>query len=579
MLAARLTDLMQTALPERIRNSPGDMRRQAVLLLYAVLIADLAVLASALFLWQLGLVDTARNVLLVLPVQTAVVGLLYVTASPRFCGHVLIGLFFLELIWDYGPDDGFGVMSAALVPLAATAILGGRAGLVWTAISVFWCIGLWPQLDRFDDYSPAVAEGTAILATIIGLSAWVIESTRVVAVNQASTSLDLRRESDAAMRRFLATTFPVHVHVLGGVVTEVSPGVHTLLGVDQEALIGQRLQSLLHEDDLQVIAPLLGPDRGEGFRAELRLRHVSGRWIWAEVFGVLVSDVGVRGEDERWLFVARDTDAERHLRDRLARAQRLEGVAVLAAGLAHDFNNLLLVMRGYAELLPPSSERTAILGAADEAANLTSGLMTFGRRGHGREVGVDLCTHITGWTNMLQRLLGPSIRLDTTLVAGPVWGAINGGQLNQILLNLVTNAKDAMPDGGQVLITLDVLDLQPSQASAHVLRPGRYARICVVDSGHGMSADVLEKAVDPFFTTRAAAGGTGLGLASVYGIVAAVGGTLELESSPGAGTTVRVFLPVVDDPMAQQGISDSGSALTGIRREPRVADGIPSDPS
>ena len=560
MLIERLASAVDGLLPSSLQSATQEERRLASLVLYSVVIAELAVLASAVFLWRLGLDETARNVLFALAAQTSIAALMYLSVSPRLCGHLLITVFFLELIWDYGPDGGYGVMNAALVPLAATAILGGRAGLAWTAVAVFWCIGVWPFLDRYDDYSEGLAEGTAILSAIIGLGAWVMESTRVLAERRASQSLTLRRQAESAMQLFLETTFPVHVHSAAGVVTAVSPAVHSLLAYDDVDLLGIKLRSLLHPDEQRLVDVLQGPDRGQGFRAELRLRHKMGHWVWCEVFGVLVPRVDSMDLGEPWLFVARDIEEERLARERLARANRLEGVGILAAGLAHDFNNLVMVMRGFAELMPPSSERTSILAAADEAGDLTANLLAFGRRDTGNEAVIDLSSNILKWTNMLQRLLGSTIRLEAQLPDTAVWCAISEGQLNQVLLNLVTNAKHAMPRGGTLQIQLVTLELALPEAQQHTLRAGKYARLCVNDDGIGMSTEVLAQAVDPFFTTKEQTAGSGLGLASVYGIVTSLAGTLELESAPGAGTSVLIYIPVVQTEETTSGATGAGTA-------------------
>lgn len=305
---------------------------------------------------------------------------------------------------------------------------------------------------------------------------------------------------------------------------------------------------------------LQGPDRVQGFRAELRLRHKQGHWVWCEVFGVLVPRINPVDVGEPWWFVARDIEEERLARERLARANRLEGVGILAAGLAHDFNNLLMVMRGFAESMPASSERTSILAAADEASDLTANLLAFGRRDAGNEAVIDLSSNILKWTNMLQRLLGSTSRLETQLPDTAVWCAISEGQLNQILLNLATNAKHAMPMGSVLQIQLVTLELALPEAQQHNLQPGQYARLSVIDDGVGMSTDVLAQAVDPFFTTKAPTAGSGLGLASVYGIVTALSGTLELESTPRAGTSVLICLPIMPPEEMAVGATDRGFA-------------------
>ena len=578
MLIEKLASAVEGLLPSSLQSAPQEERRLASLVLYSLVIAELAVLASALFLWRMGLHETAQNVLFALAAQTSIAALLYLNVSPRLCGHLLITVFFLELVWDYGPDGGFGVMSAALVPLAATAILGGRAGLTWTALSVLWCVGLWPLLDRYDDYSDGVAEGTAILATIIGLGAWVMESTRVLAVRKADHSSTLQQQAESAMQLFLETTFPIHVHSAAGVVTAVSSAVHSLLAYDDVDLLGVKLRSLLHPEEQRLVDVLQGPDRGEGFRAELRLRHKSGHWVWCEVFGVLVPRLNSSDVGEPWLFVARNIVEERQARERLARANRLEGVGILAAGLAHDFNNLVMVMRGFAELMSPSSERASILAAADEAGDLTANLLAFGRRDAPGEGVIDLRSNILKWTNMLQRLLGSTIRLETQLPDAAVWCAMSEGQLNQVLLNLVTNAKHAMPKGGTLQIRLVTVELELPEATQHALRPGSYALVTVIDDGVGMSTEVLAQAIDPFFTTKAPTAGSGLGLASVYGIVTNLAGTLELESAPGDGTSALIYIPLKQSAEKRTAVADSGALdVISTRSDRSRAEAVPTE--
>ena len=161
--------------------------------------------------------------------------------------------------------------------------------------------------------------------------------------------------------------------------------------------------------------------------------------------------------------------------------------------------NKVMVMRGFTELMPPSSERTSVLAAADEAGDLTANLLAFGRRDTGNEAVIDLGSNILKSTNLLQRLLGSTIRLEARLPDTAVWCGISEGQLNQVLLNLVTNAKHAMPKGGALQIQLVTLELALPEAQQHTLRAGEYARLCVIDDGIGMSTEVLAQAVDPFF--------------------------------------------------------------------------------
>ncbi len=554
-------------LPTRLQTVTSEDRRLATLLLCSIVIAELAVLVAALIFWRMGLDETARYVLLFFPVQAFIAALLYVNVSPRLCGHLLIIVFFLAVIWGHGADSGYGVLSAIVVPLAATVILGSRAGLAWTAIVALWCVGLWFWLADDDGHSNGVVAATAILSTLIGLGAWMMESTRVIAVSRAGRSLAAQQQAEAELQGLLDTTFPAHGHALGGVLTRVSPGVQALLGWEDEDLLGGELKTLLHPDDQHLFAVLQAADCGGGFRRELRLRHLSGQWVWSEVSGVRAPRTTGPTAGSRWLFVARNVEIERKSRDQLERARRLEGVGVMAAGLAHDFNNLIMVLRGFAELLPPSRERESILAAASEAGDLFASLLAFGRQDAETPDAIDLRAHILKWVNMLQRLLGGGIRLEMDLPEDPVWCAIPDSQLNQVLLNLVINAKHAMPRGGFLQIRLATLEVAQTTAGQQFLRAGQYASLAVIDDGVGMSGEVLAQALDPFFTTRAATAGSGLGLASVHSIVTALEGSVKLESTPGAGTSVLIHLPIVHGGESQQSRANPGNVQMTSMRE------------
>lgn len=538
-----LIEKVEHLLPEHIRRTYNETRRQAVLIVFAVCIANAVVPIASLLVWSQGHGDSAFRILSALVIHTAVGLLLFSGLAPRLVAHLLLASFFAEIAWDYGPDAGLGVMGAAVIPLVAAGVTGSTAGIAWTVAVVAWCLMVAMQWVRPGDYSSGVAVTTALVATVVGVGSCLLESMRESAVRREASSRNLQREAESAMQRFLQVTFPAHVLTVSGVVTDVSPGVATLLDYSAEDLIGRKLRTLLHPEDQPLVEVLGGPERGESFHAELRLWHKAGRWVWVDVFGVLAEHRSSTAA-EPWWFVARDIELDRQLRERLARTHRLEGLGVMAAGLAHDFNNLLMVIRGFAELLPQSSERSTILEASGEASNLAANLMAFGRKGNVPDARMDVCAAIRKWSMMLTRVLGPHIRLELVLPDQPAMAAITDGQLNQVLLNLVTNAKDAMPDGGSLQIRVETIELAAHQAALHGLGAGTWVRMAVIDSGHGMNREVLAQAVDPFFTTKAPSAGSGLGLASVYGIVTGAGGSLELESEPGAGTSVLVWLPM-----------------------------------
>jgi two-component system, cell cycle sensor histidine kinase and response regulator CckA len=242
------------------------------------------------------------------------------------------------------------------------------------------------------------------------------------------------------------------------------------------------------------------------------------------------------------------------LEQRLQQSQRLETVGQLAGGIAHDFNNLLAVILNYTDFvreeLPEGSQIRddvdQIGRAAERATALTRQLLLFSRRELVRADVLDLNTVVGDMQKLLHRTLGEDVEL--TVIADDSIGAIHAdqGQVEQVLMNLALNARDAMPDGGQLTIhTAEVtVDAEAAQFGRG-LEPGRYVRLSVTDTGTGMSPDVATKAFDPFFTTKEKGRGTGLGLATVYGIVSEAGGSITIYSEGGLGTTMRVYWPVL----------------------------------
>ena len=237
-------------------------------------------------------------------------------------------------------------------------------------------------------------------------------------------------------------------------------------------------------------------------------------------------------------------------RQRLSQSQKLEAVGQLAGGIAHDFNNLLLIVGSYAGFLhesfeeddPRRSDVDEIRRASDRAAALTRQLLTFSRRGVTQPVPLNAATTISQLEPMLRRTLPATVTLELELEQGLRATVIDPGQLEQAVLNLVLNARNAMPDGGDLTVRASSADVDEGRLIDGV-PPGAYVAIVVSDTGEGMSEAVRDRALEPFFTTRGDAGGSGLGLATVFGIVTAAGGAITIESAPAEGTTVTLYLP------------------------------------
>ncbi len=242
----------------------------------------------------------------------------------------------------------------------------------------------------------------------------------------------------------------------------------------------------------------------------------------------------------------RDMTERRLLEEQLRQSQKLEAIGRLAGGVAHDFNNILMSIMGAAELLlmqmdpgdPARSEATEIKQSVERGAGVTRQLLAFGRRQATRSRLFALGDVVLGMETMLRRLIGPEIEFEIAASPEPVMVVADSGQIEQVVMNLVINARDAMPEGGRLTVRVDEVELDESAAVALVEgQAGRYGRLSVSDTGTGMSEQTRAKLFEPFFTTKEQGKGTGLGLSIVYGIVKQSGGYIGLTSELGRGTT------------------------------------------
>ncbi len=251
----------------------------------------------------------------------------------------------------------------------------------------------------------------------------------------------------------------------------------------------------------------------------------------------------------------RDSEEDRKkLELQLHQAQRMEAIGQLAGGIAHDFNNLLTVITGYSEMIKFKLEDEShlhhhldqILAAGERATELTNGLLAFSRKQVMRTKPLDLSELVQGIKKMLRRLIPEDVDFSTQLGDKTLIVMADRGQLEQTLMNLVTNAKDAMPQGGTLTISLTAVEMQERFEHAHGIgKPGKYACISITDTGHGMDAETREKIFEPFFTTKEIGKGTGLGMAIIYGIISQHNGYVSVESEPGSGTTFHLYLPLM----------------------------------
>ncbi|HEV2687015.1 MAG TPA: ATP-binding protein, partial [Bryobacteraceae bacterium] len=283
---------------------------------------------------------------------------------------------------------------------------------------------------------------------------------------------------------------------------------------------------------------------------QCRFRHKDGSWRVLESFGRNLTHLpGVCGV----VVNSRDVTDRKRLEEQLHHSQRLEAVGRLAGGVAHDFNNLLMVITGYSQMLldtmlsgdPARPELEQVVKAAERATELTHQLLAFSRRQVARLAVVNLNNLVQDMDRMLRRVIGEDIELVTRLATGLQSVRVDPGQIEQVILNVAVNARDAMPNGG--MLTLETANLQVTEEYKRTrLAPqaGHYVVLAVSDTGFGMDSQVLSRVFEPFFTTKEH--GTGLGLSTSYGIIKKSGGDIWVDSKPGSGTTFRIYLPIVE---------------------------------
>jgi len=338
-----------------------------------------------------------------------------------------------------------------------------------------------------------------------------------------------------------------------------SASVERVTGYTPEERLGRNVAELLHPDDVPVIAErfaysLAHPD--ELLQVEYRYLHKDGEWHWGQAIGVnRLGDPSVGAIVVNHRDVTEQHSMQTALRvseDRLRHAQKLEAVGRLAGGVAHDFNNVLTAIFGYTDLLleqvPPTDARRAdveeIRRSAERAAALTRQLLAFSRKQALQPRDLDLNEVISRLHQLLTRLVASDIQIRLVLQPDLYRVRADSGQIEQVLMNLAANARDAMPEGGTVRIATENVTIAEGAEVKPGLAPGDYVRLSVHDEGSGMSEQVRARAFEPFFTTKDEQKGTGLGLATVNGIVKESGGGIYVETSEaGQGTTFAVYLP------------------------------------
>ena len=371
--------------------------------------------------------------------------------------------------------------------------------------------------------------------------------------------LEELRESEAFLKN-IVDNIPAMVFVKDAVelrYVALNKAGEELLGYSREEMLGKNDHDLFPEEqaafftlkDREVLAR---GDLLEIPEETIKTRSGEDRILRTKKIPLFDSE----GNARYMLGIAEDITDRKHLEEQLLQSQKMEAIGQLAGGVAHDFNNILMVIMGYGNMLktdleletPHKEKLEHIIEAADKAAQLTRGLLAFSRKQEIKPRVADLNDIVRQVQKFLVRIIGEDVQLTSNLdKANHLLVKVDSGQIEQVLINLATNARDAMPKGGMLTIGTGLLDVDASFVQANGYgEPGRYAMISVSDTGIGMDEKTKNRIFEPFFTTKEVGKGTGLGMAIVYGIVKQHHGFINVYSEPQIGTTFRIYIPLIE---------------------------------
>jgi PAS domain S-box-containing protein len=346
-----------------------------------------------------------------------------------------------------------------------------------------------------------------------------------------------------------------------------SPSYERILGYTPKEIEGTEGIEQIHPEDREKVMRAATEARrtGVGQSVEYRMQHKNGNWLVLESMASTIVDE--QGLVEKLVIVNRDITNRKQLEEQFRQVQKMEAVGRLSGGVAHDFNNLLGVIIGYGEIVQESLDTAhplrasvdEILKAGHRAASLTRQLLAFSRQQVLDPKVLDLNTVVKDMGKMLKRLIGEDVELSTDLDAGPARVKADESQIEQVVLNLAINARDAMPQGGKLTLATSTFHMDENfvRRYPYPVNMGDYILLRVSDTGSGMDARTRARIFEPFFTTKEKGKGTGLGLSMVYGIVKQSNGYIDVSSELGAGAAFHIYLPKVD-----QAVDSSSSAAT-----------------
>jgi PAS domain S-box-containing protein len=353
----------------------------------------------------------------------------------------------------------------------------------------------------------------------------------------------------------------ITVVAVDGTMLYHSPSIERVAGYQPSELLGKSLLAFIHPEDEPAVRAALERVTlkvGSAAPPEYRFCHKDGSWVWLESVGNnLLNDVAVGGI----VVTSRDVTGRRGLEEQVRQSQKMEAVGRLAGGIAHDFNNLLMVIRGYAEIvlqehnMSPAVRKSVdtIVRTTESAASLTRQLLSFSRTHVFSPQVLDLNSLVSRMSEMLLGVLRDEMEFVVALDPDSCCVSADPGQVEQVIMNLVVNARDAMPHGGKLTLATTLIARDAARPNRPSTLPrGEYVMLSVTDTGVGMDAATQSRMFEPFFTTKSKDEGTGLGLSVVYNIVRASGGNVRVSSEPGRGSTFQVFFPRVRTPARSQ---------------------------
>lgn len=376
------------------------------------------------------------------------------------------------------------------------------------------------------------------------------------------------RASEQALRKFYVAVeqSPAVIVITDaqGRIEFVNPRFTQVTGYAADEAIGQNPRVLRGDTNIEVYKELWATiSEGMVWEGEFHNKRKDGTYFWEHATISPIRDAS--GAITHYMALKEDITEKRNLEHQLRQSQKMEAIGTLAGGIAHDFNNILTAMIGYSTLLQielktsgkPKEYADGLIALVERAANLTRGLLAFSRNQVMTPRMFNLNEVVTTMTKLISRLIGENIVVETRLSGHPLSVMADCGQIEQVLMNLATNARDAMPTGGRLKIITDMVTLESGNPLlTNSCQPGTYAMISVMDTGTGMDEATTARVFEPFFTTKEQGKGTGLGLSILYGIIKQHHGLVSVDSKPGSGTTFKVYLPfatTVDEPMQDKG--------------------------